>query len=167
MDTALYYTFSTIAQALAAAMALLAAFAMYRLNAIEAECMGGAEVVDRIMGGGLDLRRHFAVFEWSKFLAALKASSGSGSPISVAMTSRIERLQAASKRIKLALWVSLALTALVMGGSVAALAYVPVICSTGNARTALGFGVALFVVCLLAYGWLIFESLRVPKLPAA
>jgi len=31
---ALYYTFSTIAEALAAAMALLAAFAMYRLNAV-------------------------------------------------------------------------------------------------------------------------------------
>jgi len=44
MDTALYYTYSTIAQALAAAMALLSAFAMYRLNAISNERMRSAEI---------------------------------------------------------------------------------------------------------------------------
>ena len=51
MDNALYNTFSTIAQYLAAAMAFLAAFAMFRLKYIEDECRGAAETIDKITGG--------------------------------------------------------------------------------------------------------------------
>ena len=43
--SALYYTFSTIAQALAAAMALLAAFAMYRLKTIDDESSHAADLI--------------------------------------------------------------------------------------------------------------------------
>lgn len=51
LSTTLYYTFSAIAQALAVAMALLAAIAMFRQKGIDDECTGAA-LIEGITGGG-------------------------------------------------------------------------------------------------------------------
>ena len=45
MDSALYYTFSTIAQALAAAIALLGAFTLYRLQLLVASMLEAAAIL--------------------------------------------------------------------------------------------------------------------------
>jgi hypothetical protein len=52
MGTALYYTFNTLAQALAAAMALLAALAMYGLKGIDDECRSLELLLEQDSGGG-------------------------------------------------------------------------------------------------------------------
>jgi hypothetical protein len=48
--TALYYTFSTVAQTLAAGFAVLAAFVLYRLQGMEQELLRANEVFDRYHG---------------------------------------------------------------------------------------------------------------------
>jgi hypothetical protein len=52
IGTALYYTFNTLAQALAAAMALLAALAMYGLKGIDDECRSLELLLEQDSGGG-------------------------------------------------------------------------------------------------------------------
>ncbi len=47
MEIALYYTLSTIAQALAAGFAVLAAFVLYRLQGMESEILRSREVLSR------------------------------------------------------------------------------------------------------------------------
>jgi hypothetical protein len=56
MDSALYYTFSTIAQALAAAVALLAAFLLYRLQSINSEMEERTLRIIQYYGGKVRLR---------------------------------------------------------------------------------------------------------------
>jgi hypothetical protein len=162
MDNALYYTFSTIAQALAAAMALLAAFAMFRLKAIDDECLGAAKTIDSMTGGGMELRQHYSVSDWTKFVEEVDrrvTDAGRNVPTVTAALERIDRLMQAEKAIRSELWLSLILTAIVMGSSVAALALVPLIVNVGVAPLILGLGVVAFGVCLWAYVRLVRESL--------
>ena len=158
MDTALYYTFSTIAQALAAAMALLAALALYRLKSIEDECRGAAETIDNVTGGGTELKQHYMVSDWTKFLEEVtRRVTEQGrtlTPIATALK-RIDRLMRTEGAILRALRLSLILTAVVMGGSVAALALVPLIFAGGTAPLVLGLGVVAFGVCLWSYVYLV------------
>jgi hypothetical protein len=162
MENALFYTFSTIAQALAAAMAILAAFAMYRLKGIDDESSGAAITIESQTGGGDYLRRYSLVSRWNKCLEAADrriAETGSGAEV-IALREQLRQLRTASGTIRRALWSALAATAVVMTGSVAALAYVPAICRATLAPQALQCGVVGFAVCLAAYGWLIRQSFR-------
>jgi hypothetical protein len=164
MQNALYYTFSTIAQALAAAMALLAAFAMYRLKGIDEESAGAASVIESITGGGVALRQHYLLGHWKKCMKAADERIEIA-PLREVLTLRTQLLQLrlAARGTRMALWGALGATAVVMAGSVAALAYVPEICGTGFARPVLTAGVFGFGVCLAAYTWLVWQSFRVSK----
>jgi hypothetical protein len=162
MDNALYYIFSTRAQALAAAMALLAGFAMFRLKAIDDECLGAAQTIDSMTGGGMELRQHYSVSDWTKFVEEVGrrvTDQGRNMPPVAAALERINRLMQAESAIRSALRLSLRLTAIVMGGSVAALAIVPLIVGVGVAPLFLGLGVVAFGVCLWTYVRLVRESL--------
>src|SRR5271163_2118114 len=70
LATALNYTFSTIAQSLAAAMALLAAFAMYRLKGFSDDCGALGHLMESETGGGTYLRAYCYVGDWRGMLAA-------------------------------------------------------------------------------------------------
>jgi hypothetical protein len=162
VESALYYTFSTIAQALAAAMAILAAFAMYRLNAIDVESSGAANMIESETGGGVFLRQHSYVSHWKKCIDAAdrRISEVGATPELLALRDQLWQLRIAARTIRIALWIAVTATALVMAGSVAALAYVPSICRAGLAQSVLGCGVFGFAACLVAYGWLIWKSFR-------
>ena len=169
MDNALYNTFSTIAQSLAAAMAFLAAFAMFRLKSIEDESRGAAETIDKITGGGVELMQHYMVSDWTEFLEEVNRrvteQDRKLTPIATALK-RIERLARAESAIRSALWLSLRLTSIIMGGSVAVLAFAPLILARGVAPLVLGLGVVAFGVCLWAYVRLVRASLSGAKKPS-
>jgi hypothetical protein len=165
VENALYYTFSTIAQALAAAMTLLAAFAMYRLNAIDEESRGAAFLIESGTGGGVPLRTHYLLSHWDKCIEAASsriAATGAG-PEMVALREKIRQLRNTAHALRRVLWIALIATALVMTGSVEVLAYVPSICVAGLARQTLGWGGAGFAICLLTYCWLVWQAFRTTK----
>jgi hypothetical protein len=161
--TALYYTFSTIAQALAATMALLAAFAMYRLKALDDEARDVAQLAQDQTGGGSSVRAQLIKSDWPSVIAAIdervKAVPGGRNDI-IPLKSRIAQLATIILWVKVALWVSLALTGLVTAGSVAILATVPQVTSNDCATALLQTGVVATVICLLAYGWLLRQAFR-------
>jgi hypothetical protein len=163
VDNALYYTFSTIAQALAAAMALLAAFAMYRLKAIDDESAGAAVMIESLTGGGAPIRQHSLLSKWTKALEAIdrRIAEAKPGPEALALREQLADLRKAAGDVRRALWLALTATAIVMTGSVWALAYVPTLVKLGWGPSALGWGVVGFGACLLIYCWLVWQALRV------
>ena len=165
-ETAVYYTFSTIAQALAAAMALLAALAMYRLKGIEDECRALGLLMEQDTGGGTYLRAYCYTSDWKGMLRAQQERVEQVQNVAqhvVALPARITILMTVTDRIRSALWISLILTALLMGGSVAILADVPMIVFADYDGCALRTGVGATVLCLLTYGWLIWVCFSEPQ----
>jgi hypothetical protein len=165
MDTALYYTFSTIAQALAAAMALLAAFAMYRLGVIGGECFDSAVFMEAETGGGIKVRVLARQSDWAGVRSEIESKVQQQAyrylhEDMLARLARIDYLRAVHRRILIALWVSLGLTASIMACSIAVLAHVPYIYSSCYGQMTLDAGVVATVVCLLAYLWLLIEAFR-------
>ena len=165
MDTALYYTFSTIAQALAAAMALLAAFAMYRLSAISAECFNSAVAMEAETGGGINVRVLATASNWAGVHDEIERRVRQHGYQHLqdemrARLTRIQRLRNAHRRVLTALLVSLGLTAVVIATSIGVLAYVPRICASGNAQGTLNVGITATAACLLGYLWLVIEAFR-------
>jgi hypothetical protein len=157
VDTALYYTFSTIAQALAAGMALLAAIALYRLGSIDAECRGAAEMVDHWLGGRLEIKQYYYVSEWAKFLEATAPIAATPDRDNVrsqieAACNRIRSLINVIAGVRSALWTSLALTASTVFASILVLAFVPMIREGGGfAVPVLALGVVASAACLISY----------------
>lgn len=153
MDTVLYYTFSTIAQALAAAMAILAAFAMYRLQGIDEESRAAAVLIEGLTGGGDYLRRHSYLSRWRDCLEAagdrIEITTGGSKDAAIALRNQLLQLRLAAAALRHALWPALGATAVVMMGSVVVLTYVPAICRAGGAGRALCSGVVGFAACLL------------------
>jgi hypothetical protein len=166
VDTALYYTFSTIAQALAAAMAILAAFAMYRLQGIDDESRDASILIEGLTGGGDYLRRYSYLSQWTKCLeiasARIEAWHANKDEV-FAIRDQLRQLRLAAAAIRRALWPALGATAVVMAGSVVVLTYVPAICRAGGAQQALCSGVVGFAACLLLYGRLIWQAFRFSK----
>lgn len=164
--TALYYTFSTIAQALAAAMALLAAFALYRLKAIDDECLNSSLVMESDTGGATTVRIPAIAGDWGAVRREVQGrlDRHQGDPnlreSVVARLDRLDQLVAAHRSLRRALWVSLVVTAVMVGGSIAVLAYVPVIVCTGYAEPTLLGGVLGTAICLASYVWLVVDAFR-------
>jgi hypothetical protein len=165
MDTALYYTYSTIAQSLAAAMALLAAFAMFRMNAIGAECLHSAVAMEGDTGGGSGVRVLAISSDWSGVRKEIEERVKGQTyqyrkDEMLSRLDRIDQLLTANRRIVTALWVSLGLTALVVALSVGVLANVPVISASEHARSWLNAGIGATVASLLTYIWLVIAAFR-------
>lgn len=70
MDNSLYYTFSTIAQSLAALMGLLSAFALFRLQSIDAELRDRGSALIRGFAGEHKLNDLLAKEKYSDFIKA-------------------------------------------------------------------------------------------------
>ena len=73
--TAFFYTFSTIAQALAGAIALLAAFVLFKLQSMDAEAPHRAQSILEDFAEDhpkhAQLQEHFVHSRWDRFLALL------------------------------------------------------------------------------------------------
>ena len=75
MDAALYYTFSTIAQALAAAIALLGAFTLYRLQLLAAAMPEAASILKtHTTANRADVDAAFIVADYGKVFALVRAA---------------------------------------------------------------------------------------------
>jgi hypothetical protein len=66
MDNALFYTLSTIAQALSAAFALLGAFVLFRLQQLSAACANAGAIVIRPYLPNQEARRLLAIGSFAK-----------------------------------------------------------------------------------------------------
>lgn len=164
----LYYTFSTIAQALAAAMALLAAFALYPLQGVDTQCAGTAESLRQAnVFSDLLVFAYASLHDWPRFLSAIKerdSGVAANRRLYEGVVALLPKLIGKAVAVQRAMWISLAVTAVMMAASVWMLAEVQWLCATGWATAALCGGVAGFIVCLAAYLSLLFIAFR--KLPA-
>jgi hypothetical protein len=157
MENALLYTFSTTTQALAAAFGLLAAFSLYRLQALDAELKEGALMAIQPFHTNEPLLRHMADGTYEAFLDVLEDL------IAAPMTSTYNALQSAHVRklrnvlesrtaLRVQLRRSFVLTVVVMAATVTALVLVPIIReSTVVSWVSLALAAAAFITCLTTY----------------
>jgi hypothetical protein len=164
VDNTLFYTLSTIAQTLAAAIALLGALVLYRLQRIsDALTLAMGQVTQPYSLSpeaqlSLEEERYAEVLE---FLNTAQPHS----PVMVATAPYHDRRRRAEALISLQhdlrrrLKESLALTVVVIGAAVAGIALVPCIVSTAIGPTlTLLLGVGAFVLCLVVYGFLALRT---------
>jgi len=165
MDQSLYYTFSTIAQTLGAAIAFLGAFVLYRLQSLNAEI---EDVVTQKL-----LQAHFSgetILALQQLHAGAKhidflqraRSSAPASAIEHLQTplARLEALVTAKSALVCRFRWSLWLTVAVIGFAVAVLALVPAVMSCSRPEWLLAVGVLAFVGCLVTYARLLLGALR-------
>ena len=168
--TSLYYLFSTIAQALAAAMALLAGIALYALQRIDAQCEGAHRALHAAnFPLTSELWTHAHLHEWPEYLAALPASIEgrgllpAGREVFGSMRLLLPKLLRAETQVRADLWISLGLTAVVMIGSVWVIAQVPWLCSAGYGGAAEVLGIVGFSACVFVYGRLAWRIVVTPS----
>jgi hypothetical protein len=167
MLNALFYTFSTIAQTLAGAIALLSAFLLYRLQSLNSEidshsmslrkaCTGrGQAQADK----AFDLHHRGKHQELIDFTEACFPQDRSGTVIlSLEYLSAAVKLRASLfRRFHWALW----LTAGLIVGSVIVLAVAPAVEDCTLAAVALFIvGIAWLALCIGSYVLLILRSLH-------
>ena len=159
MENTLFYTFSTIAQTLPAAIALLGALVLYRLQVL-------AQILERDIS---KLTQPYVLFveaaDYSKVLEYL-ARTNPFQPNLIetvhykARKTAFEILKSLQCQLKRLLKISLVLTVVVAGAAVAVIAFVPTIVQTSGAATCtLVVGVAAFVGCLVAYAILAHRTI--------
>ena len=172
MENGLLYLFTTIAQCLAGAIALLAAFALYRMQSIagamatycefliaEFRHIGRYNDVSELQGLQTEGRYDDFIAAHTRLSAATQ-SSGLHAPIDPRVAVWLDRLRAnlaGHKTINAALWRALIATGLVMTGSIIAtpaahlIAYRPF-----PGWCAVAAGVLGFCICL----WLYYALIR-------
>ena len=158
MENALYYTFSTIAQALAAAFALLGAFVLVRLQQVAATSSASAAVVIRPYLPNEEARRLLAcgkLAELSTFLATQQHQrpGAIGSHAYAAASDALAKNLALRKSMLSRLLRAMVVTAVVITSAVVVLAVTPLIAPfAGFSWLTLIVGIAGLVVSLVFYG---------------
>jgi hypothetical protein len=170
MSNAFFYTMATIAASLGSAMALLAAFALYRLTAIASEIQYDSRRIAEGIGGADCGPMLFSASmgNWTRYLTLMnQAHARYNNPernIDLTVQALIQRLRGnllRSRRLLIALWVALILTGVVMTSAVVGLASADHL--QPASRLGLGapwLGVLGFVACLISYLVLIRLALR-------
>ena len=160
MQAALFYTFSTIAQTVAAALAVLGAFVLYRLNQYGVEMAEHSETVALRVGHAPEhqeeLRRLDRLGDWEGvFRYSAIPSVGALLPTNPAAPDAralLGAIIARRKRVLRLMGWSAGLTLALLILSIAVLALTPAILSLPWApAVTLMLGVVLFVACLGAY----------------
>lgn len=167
MENALFYTFSTVAQALAGTLALLAAFALYKLQSFENELRENAVSAIQPFATDATLLAHAAHGRYAELLAAIDAHLG-GQALHPTynhwQAGHVERMRhVVSRKATLVtwLWRAIAITLLTMLAAVVALTRVPQLnCSLAVANSALAVAALLFGLCLATYVPLLRSFLR-------
>lgn len=160
--TTLYYTLSTIAQSLAAAIALIATFVLYRAQALSAE-------IERREDALLDLGFETGVRAKAQDARLRGDVKGFLEITSVQITTPNDRVDYSRRRLKAlfrhesslmrAFWFSTLLTVALIGASVFGLSRVPEIVDHGREGTVLDASLFWFGGCLLSYAWLLRAAL--------
>lgn len=161
MENALYYTLSTIAQALAAAFALLGAFVLVRLQQITATSSASAAIVIRPFLPNDEARRLLASGQFSElstFLATqeYQRPGAIGSHAYAAASDALVKSIELRKSMLSQLLRAMVVTAVVITSAVIVLAVTPLIAScAGFAWAILAVVVAGLIVSFIFYGRLI------------
>jgi len=155
--SAVTYTFSTIAQALAGAVALLGAFALYRLQTIDQQMFNlGRHLLDSFSDRS-DIVDDFYHGRYETFIPSVDAherthSWAANQKHNWTRFNRLKQLYGSRTRLIPSLKTSIWLSLYTMGASVAALSLVSKIVADCRLATGcLSAGVLLFVVCLFWY----------------
>jgi hypothetical protein len=163
MENTLYYTFSTIAQSLAGAIAFLGAFVLFRLQAISHMLNSSAELLARAWMGDSEIQRAVAARDYpvallrAEHLVKQPVPSGWGLIHQAALEGMQQSLAQRSLILR-TLRGALVLTALVMTGAVVVLASVSTVASPPPlAYSILATGVAAFGASIFAIGRLVWR----------
>jgi hypothetical protein len=166
MESALYYTFSTIAQTLAAAVALVSAFALYRLQSMNAEIAERSSTVAQFSSGAhapavRELHVHGRFHEVLESTEDFDPSATvelnyQVSAARVRLGTLLAQRRALRRYLSLAFWLSGGL----LTSSLVAIASAPRIATVPHAAVAaLSLGILWFVLCIATYARLIWGAL--------
>lgn len=156
MESNLYYTFSTIAQTLAAAIALLAAFALYRLQGL-AEILAATSLrieeafVGEDHGTYQSLRVAARYSELRALMHEAEARADMKSEPVAARRRTFESALATASSVRFWLYISLSLTVAVVLLSLIVLSRTHYIAQLVSAPLVLTGGIVATAICLVAY----------------
>jgi len=163
MENTLYYTFSTIAQSLAGAIAFLGAFVLFRLQAISHLLSSSAELLARAWMGDPEIQRAVAARDYpvalvrAEQLVKLPVPSGWGLIHQAALEGMQQSLTQRASILR-SLRGALVLTAVVMTGAIVVLASVSALASPNSlAYSILAVGVSAFGASIVAIGRLVWK----------
>lgn len=168
METTLYYTFSTIAQTLAGAIALLGAFILYRLQKLNSGLDDHAKFIRKQYTEEEDLvflNSFIVKGEYKKFLKyshnnPLTAGIDEELSYVADVQTKMQELLTLRKALIRSFSVSLLLTVSLIAASVIALAVTPSLNSKSNLRSgSLSLAIVWFLACLISYVSLLRKSL--------
>jgi hypothetical protein len=172
MENSILYTFSTIAQALGGAFALLSAFVLFRFQSLDASMLNSSVALRSIWKTPADLDSYDTLrglSVWPSLNKAIDAQIGrmtaANEKPTFEVTAAKARLRAGESKqsyLTWTFWLAVSLTFLVMAGSVSVIPYAHAIAEADS----LAFvhmlkllGVAAFVLCMLSYVVLIHAAL--------
>ena len=164
MDNALYYTLSTVAQALSASFALLGAFVLLRLQQLAAAAASAGTLAIRPYLPNAEARRLLALGKSAELLAYLATQPETRLdqvPPHALAAARSALTHAVDQRSKVlrSLRRAMLATGAAVSSSVAGLALTPQIASTAClAYVVLALAVLALAGCLALYGFLIWQA---------
>lgn len=157
MDSTLYYTFSTIAQALAAAIALLGAFTLYRLQLLVASMLEAAAILRTHTSAnrsGIDAA--YIVADYTKVFELVRDADGKAPGTEIrAGLEKFARLIAEKRSVVRTFQAALLASVLVILGSVIVLSFTPLIVRHDAAALFLALGCLSLGGCLGLYARLL------------
>jgi hypothetical protein len=172
MENSILYTFSTIAQALGGAFALLSAFVLFRFQSLDASMLNASVGLRSIWKAPADLATYDTLRGLSVWpslnkaidaqIARMTAAHEDPSFEVLATKTRLRAGQSLHRVLTLAFWLAVSLTFLVMTGSVAVIPYAHEIVETYSLKSihALNLaGVAAFALCMFSYMFVIYAAL--------
>ena len=172
MENSILYTFSTIAQALGGAFALLSAFVLFRFQSLDASMLNASVGLRSIWKTPADLATYDTLRGLSVWPSLNKAIDAQIARMTaahedpnfevLATKTRLRAGQSLHRVLTLAFWLAVSLTFLVMTGSVAVIPYAHEIVETYglNSIHALNLaGVAAFALCMFSYMFVIYAAL--------
>lgn len=161
MENSLYYTFSTIAQSLAAIMGLLGAFALFRLQSIEGDLRTRGSGIAKSFLGLKEMSDALAHEDYGQFLKVFDEHVATivvtFAAYEQANIDRLRALVPLRSAITSSLKWSFFAVAVTMSGSVFVLTMVH---RLAQAQLLLWLGLAAFLLCLLLQGILVARLLR-------
>jgi hypothetical protein len=172
MENSILYTFSTIAQALGGAFALLSAFVLFRFQSLDASMLNASVGLRAIWKSPADLATYDTLrglSVWPSLNRAIDAqiarmTAAHEEPSFEAVATKTRLLAGQSLRFFLtwSFWLAVSLTFVVMTGSVALIPYAHEIAESQSLKAihALNLaGVGAFALCMVSYVVVIYAAL--------
>jgi hypothetical protein len=172
MENSILYTFSTIAQALGGAFALLSAFVLFRFQSLDASMLNASLGLRSIWKTAGDLESYDALRGLSVWPSLNRAIDAQIARMITANEKPSFEVMAAKTRLRAGeslhffltwtFWLAVSLTFLVMTGSVGIIPYAHEIAETQNLQSIhlLNLaGVVAFALCMISYVFVIYAAL--------